>query len=177
VPDFTKILQFKDIIALPHPYQRIKTFNETRYQFATMDTGLNSWLQNLSGQPELTLSGNLEGSSANISNNTARSRVRKTGGSTSPALQQPYYQQYLNASPTTSAPLGSRPGTAGITSGSQQGFSPSNSKLPTQQKQSKGKDLLHSAGILGGKASKAGKGLLSKGKNRFRGSGSGDKVD
>jgi hypothetical protein len=172
-PDFGKIMQFKDILALPHPSQRIKTFNETRYQFVTMDTGLSSWLEILDSQQESTPSGNW-GVNANIGNSTARSRVQKSSGTSSPALQQPYYQQYLNASPTTTAPLGPRPGTAGITSGSQQGFSLGNSKSSSQ---SKGKDLLHSAGILGGKASKAGKGLLSKGKNRFRGSGSGDKVD
>jgi hypothetical protein len=42
--------------------------------------------------------------------------------------------------------------------------------------QAKGKEFLHTAGIFGGKAGKAGKGLLAKGKNKFRGSG-GDKVD
>jgi hypothetical protein len=175
LPDLGKIVQFKDILALPQSYQRINSFNETRYQFAAMDTGLNLWLQSLSSQQEL-MSETWVSSNSNADNNASKSRSQKLGGSSLPALQQPYYQQYLNASPATSAPPVSRPGTAGITSGSQ-GFSPSNSKSSTLQKQSKSKDLLHSAGILGGKASKAGKGLISKGKNRFRGNGSGDKVD
>jgi hypothetical protein len=67
-----------------------------------------------------------------------------------------------------------KPGT-GITSGTQQGFSPSGNKQSGQQ--TKGKDLLHSAGVFGGKASKAGKGFFAKGKSKLRGSGSGDKVD
>jgi hypothetical protein len=41
--------------------------------------------------------------------------------------------------------------------------------------QAKSKELLHTAGIFGGRASKAGKGLLAKGKSRFKGSG--DKVE
>jgi hypothetical protein len=109
-------------------------------------------------------------------NGAERPKVPKSSPSGIPgtSLQQPYYQQYLNASPTSSVPSMARPST-GITSGSQQGFSPSSSKLSGQQ--SKGKDLLHSAGVFGGKASKAGKGLFAKGKNKLRGSGGGDKVD
>jgi hypothetical protein len=42
---------------------------------------------------------------------------------------------------------------------------------------SKGKDLLHSAELLGGKGMKGAKGLFAKGKSRFGKSGSGDKVD
>ena len=49
-------------------------------------------------------------------------------------------------------------------------FSPPAGKVATQ----KGKDLLHSAGIFGGKANNAAKGFFAKGKSRFRG---GDKVD
>jgi hypothetical protein len=65
--------------------------------------------------------------------------------------------------------VASRPGT-GITSGSQQGFSPGSVV------QGKSKDSVNSSGIFGGKASKA-KGLLAKGKMKLRGSGGGDKVD
>tara|TARA_R110002060_G_scaffold48987_2_gene59948 strand:+ start:632 stop:826 length:195 start_codon:yes stop_codon:yes gene_type:complete len=62
-------------------------------------------------------------------------------------------------------------------SGSQQGFSAVGNKITTQQVQAKGKELLHTAGIFGGKAGKAGKGLLAKGKNKLRAAGGGDKVD
>jgi hypothetical protein len=59
---------------------------------------------------------------------------------------------------------------------SQQGFSPGGAKITSQQVQAKGKEFLHTAGVFGGKAGKAGKGLLAKGKSRLRGAG-GDKVD
>ena len=60
-----------------------------------------------------------------------------------------------------------------------QGSVPSSSrnKLSSQQVQAKGKDLLHSAGVFGGKANVAAKGLFSKGRSKLRGAGGSDKVD
>lgn len=52
----------------------------------------------------------------------------------------------------------------------------SKTQQATQQAKEKSKELLHTAGIFGGKASKAGKGLLAKGKSRWL-SSHGDKVD
>jgi hypothetical protein len=111
---------------------------------------------------------------ANVSSSFVGSRVSVPSGAArsknpNSSVQQPYYQQYLNAS-SPSARSGPN-----VQSGSQQGSSPaSSSKLSTQQVQAKGKELLQTAGIFGGKAGKAGKGLLAKGKSRLRG---GDKVD
>jgi hypothetical protein len=177
-PDVTKIMQFRDILAFQNPEQRIRAYNDTRNQFATMDTGLTEWLLFLSSNqlnsfPTASWAGPVA-----AGNGAERPKVPKSNPSVVPGtpLQQPYYQQYLNASPTSSVPSMTRPGT-GITSGSQQGFSPSSSKMSGQQVQTKSKDLLHSAGVFGGKASKAGKGLFAKGKNKLRGSGGGDKVD
>jgi hypothetical protein len=167
--DITKIMQFRDILSFQNPEQRIRAYNDTRNQFATMDTGLTEWLMALSSQRDSFPAGPMT-----AGNGAERPKVPKPSGVPGTPLQQPYYQQYLNASPTSSVPSITRPGTA-ITSGTQQGFSPSSSKLSGQQ--TKSKDLLHSAGVFGGKASKAGKGLFAKGKNKLRGSGGGDKVD
>lgn len=167
--DFTKILQFKDILAFQNPEQRIRAYNDTRDQFAKMDIGLAEWLMVLSSNQRDSFPAGSWAGPVTASNGVERPKVLKSSPSGTP-LQQPYYQQYLNASPTSSVPSMARPST-GITSGSQQGFSPSGGK------QSKGKDLLHSAGVFGGKASKAGKGFFAKGKNKLRGSGGGDKVD
>jgi len=111
-------------------------------------------------------------------NGSTRGKFAKPPVGAPPPLQQPYYQQYLNASsPTTPGTPVSRPGPS-VPVGSQQGPSPAGgNKITTQQVQAKGKELLHTAGIFGGKAGKAGKGLLAKGKNKLRGAGSGDKVD
>jgi hypothetical protein len=175
-PDVTKILQFRDILAFQNPEQRIRAYNDTRDQFVKMDTGLTEWLMVLSSNQRESFPAVSWAGPVTAGNGAERPKVPKSSPSGIPgtSLQQPYYQQYLNASPTSSVPSMARPST-GITSGSQQGFSPSSSKLSGQQ--SKGKDLLHSAGVFGGKASKAGKGLFAKGKNKLRGSGGGDKVD
>ena len=174
-----RILAFKEIAAIKNPHERIQTFDEMRHRFAAMDSGLIDWMATLKAQhPEhANATGSWSGAAFPIANGSARSKYSKATGQALPPLQQPYYQQYLNASPTTPGTPVSRPGPS-IPSGSQQGFSPAGSgKLTSQQVQAKGKELLHTAGIFGGKAGKAGKGLLAKGKNKLRGSGSGDKVD
>jgi len=158
------------------PHQRIQTFDETRQRFATMDSGLTNWMADLKSRyPE----------HADVTASLARSGVAgfasrpKAGKGEAPPLQQPYYQQYLNASSPTApgTPVGRQgPGTP---AGSQQSFAPSSGgRINTQQVQAKGKELLHTAGIFGGKAGKAGKGLLAKGKTKLQQArGAGDKVD
>ena len=168
-----KIPTFKEIAAIDSIKRRIQTFDETRQRFAFMDSGLSNWMETLKSQfPE----------HANVSASYAASRTSVPSGSAPSKYagnipgQQPYNQQYLNANPpAVSGAPAARPG-SGTQTSSQQGFSPaSGSKISTQQVQAKGKELLHSAGIFGGKAGKAGKGLLAKGKSRLRGGG--DKVD
>lgn len=159
------VMQFRDILGIQQPEQRIKAFNDTRKQFSHMDTGLRDWiLRTSSGHEEfagLPRPSSLPGSGV-------VARVGK--GSSGPAtpVHQPYQQHYNNANP--------QPGSASMQqspsnySGSQHGFLPSSAGQ-------KGKDLLHTAGVFGGKATNLGKGLLAKGKNKLRGSAGGEKVD
>lgn len=163
----SRLLAFKEIMNMKTSHQRIQTFDETRHRFAAMDSGLSSWMTTLQAQhPEHN----------NATGSWTGGIPAKNAKAGAPGLQQPYYQQYLNASsPTNPSTPSAAAGGSGPT-GSQQGFSSGPSKITTQQVQAKGKELLHTAGIFGGKAGKAGKGLLAKGKSRFRGSG-GDKVD
>ncbi|KAG0650242.1 hypothetical protein D0Z07_3126 [Hyphodiscus hymeniophilus] len=173
----SRILAFKEITAINTPQERIETFDVMRQRFATMDSGLFDWITNLKAQhPEhADATGSWNGAAFSVSTGPTGSKYAKTAGHQLPPLQQPYYQQYLNASPTTPGTPVSRPGPS-TPSGSQQGFSPAGGKLTGHQVQAKGKELLHTAGIFGGKAGKAGKGLLAKGKNKLRGSGAGDKI-
>jgi hypothetical protein len=177
-PPASRILAFKEIAAIKDPHERIQTFDEMRHRFANMDSGLFDWMTTLKAQhPEhANATGSWSGAAFAAPTGSARSKYSKATGQALPPLQQPYYQQYLNASPTTPGTPVSRPGPS-TPSGSQQGFSPAGGKLTSQQVQAQGKELLHKAGIFGGKAGKAGKGLLAKGKNKLRGSGAGDKVD
>jgi hypothetical protein len=176
----SKILAFREIVAMKSPQQRIQTFDETRHKFASVDYGLTNWLATMKAQhaEHANASPSFGGSRVStFADGSARGKFGKAPGGAHPPLQQPYYQQYLNASsPTTPGTPVSRPGPS-TPVGSQQGLSPAGTKITTQQVQAKGKELLHTAGIFGGKAGKAGKGLLAKGKNKLRGAGGGDKVD
>jgi hypothetical protein len=180
-PTTTRLLAFKEIVAMTSPHQRIQTFDETRHRFAAMDSGLNDWMSKLQAQyPEhANASGSWGGARMSVTNGTARSKFSKAAGGGAPPLQQPYYQQYLNASSpsTPSTPTGKPSASQSFpAAGSQQGFSPAGGKSTGHQVQAKGKEFFHTAGVFGGKAGKAGKGLLAKGKNKLRGAG-GDKVD
>lgn len=171
-----KIQSFREILAMKEPSHRIQAYNESREQFANTNTGLDHWLavtaMDLPEHNEILPNGRLLGP-ADYKPSTARSKLGALLPGSSSA-QQPYYQQYLNA---TSPASGSN--AAQVPSGvSPQGFSPSSGsgKLSSQQVQARGKDLLHTAGVFGGKANVAAKGLFSKGKSKFRG-GNADKVD
>ncbi|KAK1987446.1 hypothetical protein LZ30DRAFT_702558 [Colletotrichum cereale] len=159
-----KITTFKEIMDLASPSERINKYNETRAQFASMDSGLNNWLVTLKSQhPEHANATSSFGIGA-----PGPGQSQPSPTTSQPALQQPYYQQYLNASnPNLSAGASGRPPTSSAPSGSS--HSPSS-------------DFKHSSGQVGAKskglllaAGKAGKGLLSKGKSKLRGTG--DKND
>ncbi|KAI8292911.1 hypothetical protein K4K59_006088 [Colletotrichum sp. SAR11_240] len=162
-----KIINFKEIMEIQNASDRINKYNETRAQFASMDSGLNNWLANLKSQhPEHA---NATASfAANVSN---VGQPSSSPTASQPNSQQPYYQQYLNASSTNvstaaaTATSSGRPPAGSVSMGS---HSPgSDFKHSSGQVGAKGKGLLLAAG-------KAGKGLLSKGKNKLRGTG--DKV-
>ncbi|KAL9612282.1 MAG: hypothetical protein Q9167_003105 [Letrouitia subvulpina] len=167
------IQEFRQILAKRDPYERIRSYNESRHQYANMNTGLSYWLavkiQELPEHADVTPNGSFTAPRGY----KAASSKPKLGGllTSATSTQQPYYQQYLNASPQPNFNSGNMSGGALPP----QNFSPSSGgggKLSSQQMQAKGKDLLHSAGIFGGKANVAAKGLFSKGKSRLKGGGS-----
>lgn len=161
-----KIQSFRKILALKDPKERIRGYNETREEFANMNTGLARWLAvTTSEMPEhedILPNGRLLG----VAGAKPLASRTKLGGflpSGSSSLQQSH---------------ANTPSGAQTTGGnSMQGFSPSSGsvKLSSQQMQARGKDLLHTAGVFGGKANVAAKGLFSKGRSKFRG-GNNDKV-
>lgn len=180
-----KIRPFREILALKTPEERTRAYNETRGQFANLDIGLAHWLTvslnefpehaDLLSGPQMPLVGHTNQSSTPSPLRAKISGLRAAGAQTIP---QPYYQQYLGASQQTSVTVA--PGGQNITgNNSSQSFSPggASNKLSSQHVQAKGKDLLHSAGVFGGKANTAAKGFFSKGRNRLRSSGIVDKVD
>lgn len=160
-------MSFKEIMDMNSSSDRIARFNDTRVSYATMDTGLDRWLASMHTEHPEHLSKNL--ASPRPANNAGAGTTGATAGQLGqqPQTQQPYYQQYLNASAPspTSSPSGGRSRLGGLampSSGASSGFGHSSNQIGT-----KSKEFMHSAG-------KMGKGLLSKGKNKLRGSG--DKV-
>ncbi|KAG7132144.1 hypothetical protein HYQ46_009557 [Verticillium longisporum] len=161
-----KLLSFREILDLPSPADRIAKYNETRAQFASTDSGLNNWIVSLQSQ-------HAEHGAASSSYHTSitaappgSASAQRSPTNAPSASQQPYYQQYLNASSPNATP--GAPGR------------PSTSNMGTGASHSPSSDFKHSSGQVGAKgkelllgAAKAGKGLLSKGKNKLRG---GDKV-
>ena len=165
-----KIAAFREILALKAPLERIQAYDETREQFANLNTGLAHWLaikaSELPEHADLFVDSGRR--PAFQSHKPSPSRIKLGGllqsGSHS---SQPY-----SANPPPVAD--GAPGNA-----SPYGYSPSvgsGGKLSSQQVQAKGKDLLHSAGVFGGKANVAAKGLFSKGKSKLRGGSGAEKV-
>ena len=145
-----RVQGFREIMALKTPQERINAFNDARSQYAITDTGLQHWLSAKSHEiviPPL---------------------AQSSTGAFASVTQQP------SAHPISNVNL--QPGTTASSGGRSHGSSPastSGAKLNRQQLQSKGKDLLKDANVLGGKANVAAKGLFMKGRNKLRGA---DKV-
>lgn len=160
----TKLLSFREIMALQTAQERTVKFEEARLQFADMEQGLQNWIASLKAHPEHA--GATPAFNANELPPPASSGAKGHQSQPSTSGQQPYYQQYLNAS---SANLSShnRASVAGL--GTSPAAAASAFKHGSNQAGVKSKELLFAAG-------KAGKGLLSKGKHKLRGSTTGDKV-
>jgi len=176
-----KIPAFREILALKTPAERIQTYKETREQFANMNTGLDHWilatLNDLPEHGELTKNGATFGNISGHRPSPSRGKfpgLRVVSGQTQP---QPYYQQYLNASTQAASSSPNTPGSANAASSPTYSPATQGGRNSGHPMQAKGKDLLHTAGLIGGKANVAAKGLFSKGKSKFRGSGGADKVD
>ena len=161
-----KVPAFREILALKTAAERIRGFNEAREHFANTESELHNWLTTMSnelpehadvlanvGRPPAAIMGHKPSTSRLLSG------LRSTGS------QQPSARPGISASDTgNSFSQGSSPLAGG-------------SKISSHQVQAKGKDLLHSAGVFGGKANVAAKGLFSKGRSRLKEARGSDKVD
>lgn len=170
-----KIPAFREILALKSPSERIRAYDDTREQFANLNTGLAHWL---------AITANDLPEHADLLTNSARRpafQTHKPSPSRSKLgglLQSGGHPSQLYPNSPQSTPEGAANGDA-LGGASSNGYSPSGGsgvKLSSQQVQAKGKDLLHTAGVFGGKANVAAKGLFSKGKNKLRGSSNAEKV-
>ena len=178
-----KIPAFREIVALKTPAERIRGFNDARGQFARLPVGLQAWVdETFRRLPEhedlLTISGRPFPSPQGHKSSPSRSRLGGLVPGGGQAGPQTHQQQYLNVSSQPAVSNGP-PQSGAVGGGSPQASSPSggsSGKISSQQVQAKGKDLLHTAGVFGGKANVAAKGLFSKGKSKFRAASGAEKV-
>ncbi|KAL8995753.1 MAG: hypothetical protein Q9169_004581 [Polycauliona sp. 2 TL-2023] len=153
-----KIQGFREILSLKEARDRIKGFDEAREQVANMNTGLAHWLAisttELSEHKEILPNGRLAGTpgAKPLSSRTKLGNLLPSGSYANPpsGASDGSYMSGGTTNPTYSPSGGSV-------------------KLSSQQMQTRGKDLLHTAGLFGGKANVAAKGFFSKGKSKFRG--------
>ncbi|KAJ5692255.1 hypothetical protein N7462_001678 [Penicillium macrosclerotiorum] len=157
--DEKKLQGFRDILNKPSPADRIHAFDQTRDQFAVLDTGLTQWLQ-------LTIQEHPEHAGLIQSSQTLSSGFPKTSPITRkfPKLTS---LGNLASSKDDGTPAGA--GHARRPSGH------IGTIVNRQNVEQRGKDFFHTAGAFSGKAGEAAKGLFAKGRSRFRAGG--DKVD
>ncbi|KAG0153991.1 hypothetical protein PDIDSM_1370 [Penicillium digitatum] len=153
--DESKLLGFRDILGISSINQRIKSFDHTRDQFATIDTGLNHWLQfTVHEHPEHA---DVVQRSQNLSptvppSDASRSRFPKLG-----ALSN----------------LGAlNDGTSASTTHIRRPSGHLGTVINKDKVGERGKELFHTAGAFSGKAM----GLFAKGRSKFRPSGGSEKV-
>ncbi|KAI2619784.1 hypothetical protein GGS26DRAFT_319459 [Hypomontagnella submonticulosa] len=156
-----KVMAFRDILNLVSIDQRIQKFDETRGQFYSMDSGLSNWLAYMYSQPDHGITATI-----GMQPSTAQGQMPSFGA---PAPnQQPYYQQYLNASNPGAPPA--PPGR--VSTGNLQhmftGQPMSSFGSSSNQVGAKSKELLQAAGAFGNKGMKSGMKLFNKGKNKLR---------
>jgi hypothetical protein len=156
--DESKLQGFREILTLTTPHARIRAFDQTRDQFAALDSGLNHWLEfTVHDHPEHA---DLVQSSQSLSADFPRTSPSR---SRFPKLTSLGNLTVRDENTPASAGHARRPsGHIGTI-------------VNRQNVAQSGKDLLHTAGSFGGKAGEAAKGLFAKGRSKFRPSG--DKVD
>ncbi|KAF2795510.1 hypothetical protein K505DRAFT_11427 [Melanomma pulvis-pyrius CBS 109.77] len=188
-PTSDKPLGFREIVTMKSPSERIATYNKTRDYWANADHGLNDWIASaVAANPQLASQTPLQHRPTIAATATSRHKPagslslfgKKEGSSSTQPPIAPYYEQYNSAaSQVPSTPTSS--GAPAEVHPQSSSTGASGGRSTSHQMQTKGKDLLHTAGVLGGKGLGKGmtsaKGLFAKGKSRFRASGSGDKVD
>ncbi|KAK8074051.1 hypothetical protein PG994_004950 [Apiospora phragmitis] len=174
-----KIMAWREILSLPTLPMRAEKFEEARVQYAEMDSGLSNWLLHMQGQANGV---NAAGYEMDLPAGMSGPGQSPTSAGAQASAQQPYYQQYLNASNPNlaSAP---QPGLGRQSTGNmlQSQQSSSGFGAPHNQVGTKSKELLQAAAGFANKGTrtgiKSGMKLFNKGKSKFRGgTGSGDKV-
>ncbi|KAG9682231.1 hypothetical protein KCU95_g6048, partial [Aureobasidium melanogenum] len=170
-----RIPTVREIMALKSVDERVNTYNSSREQIASMDTGLSNWLSStLASHPEhahiVTEAANKPATTTPVGGsirykpqpgNIMKMARKGLSGVTN---REPSGSHAADPSQTSSTVERQTSNTPGRTASAQHGG--------VEKMQTKGKDLLHSAGMFGGKATVGAKGLFARAKGRLREGGS-----
>ncbi|KAI5249309.1 hypothetical protein E4T43_00924 [Aureobasidium subglaciale] len=159
-----RIPPVREIMAMKSVDERINTYNSSREQIASMDTGLSNWLSStLSSNPEhahvVTDAANKPANSAAVGGSI---RYKPQPGNIM-KMARKGLSGVTNREPSgthAADPSQSTP-TVERQNSNVQGRSPSAQHGGVEKMQTKGKDLLHSAGMFGGKATASGRASTS----------------
>ena len=166
---------FRTILAMKSTDERIQTYNDTRQTFAEMNTGLGEWLSSMVAKHPEHSDPSVAGPPLSVQTSGLATPTR--GHKQSPSIMK-LARQFTdgprsasgNAGPDSSVSSGglqARPSTAG-----------NKPQFDATKMQQRGKDVMKSAGVLGGKAQAGARGLFAKGKTKFgRRESTGDKVE
>ncbi|PYI02285.1 hypothetical protein BO78DRAFT_400598 [Aspergillus sclerotiicarbonarius CBS 121057] len=149
------LLGFRDILGMKTSEDRVRAFNETRAKFGTIDTGLNQWISfTVHTHPE--------------HNDVVEKSSKLTSSGPKAPVSRGKFPKLAALGKADLTPSGSghvrRPS------------APLGAMMNKQQVEQRGKELLHTAGVLGGRAGEAAKGFFARGRSKLKGGGN-DKVD
>ncbi|PYH88337.1 hypothetical protein BO71DRAFT_403957 [Aspergillus ellipticus CBS 707.79] len=155
------LLGFREILGMKTSEDRVHAFDENRAKFGTIDTGLNQWLA-------LTVQAHPE------HHDVVEKSMKQTPGEVkAPVLRGKLPKKLASLGNFASS---SHPDVSPSGSGhARRPSAPLGAMMNKQQVEQRGKELLHTAGVLGGKAGEAAKGFFARGRSKLKGGN--DKVD
>ncbi|KAE9985087.1 hypothetical protein EG328_007858 [Venturia inaequalis] len=152
---------FREILAIKSTPTRIAKYEETRRQFANTNTGLSNWLgRTLEAHPE-----HREVAAAALRPAMNPIAPPAPRHKTNASISRVFTSKESSPASSTYVDPGAEYKSGPVSAG------PGDQRASTGKSKDLGKDILKTAGVLGGKGMKEAKGLFSKGKSRFRGSG------
>ncbi|PYH60415.1 uncharacterized protein BO96DRAFT_328592 [Aspergillus niger CBS 101883] len=144
------LLGFREILAMKTSEERVRAFNDTRTKFGTIDTGLNQWISvTVQTHPE--------------HNDVVEKSTKLTSTGAKAPVSRGKFPKLAALGKADLSPSGS--------GHARRPSAPLGAMMNKQQVEQRGKELLHTAGVLGGRAGEAAKGFFARSRSKLKGGG------
>ncbi|KAI2842071.1 hypothetical protein CBS11350_5990 [Aspergillus niger] len=144
------LLGFREILAMKTSEERVRAFNDTRTKFGTIDTGLNQWISvTVQTHPE--------------HNDVVEKSTKLTSTDAKAPVSRGKFPKLAALGKADLSPSGS--------GHARRPSAPLGAMMNKQQVEQRGKELLHTAGVLGGRAGEAAKGFFARSRSKLKGGG------